>query len=61
MFGVCLSLARLNIKVCRIDKQILLVRFRQIGSRGVATCTHSTHVLPLKVEDKNIIKNEIQK
>ena len=44
MFGVCLSLARLSIKVCRIDKQVLLVRFRRIGSRGVATCTHGTHV-----------------
>ena len=48
MFGVCLSLARLNIKVCRIDKQVLLVRFRRIGSRGVATSTHGTHVRTFK-------------
>ena len=47
-FGVCLSFARLNIKVCWIDKQVLLVPFRLIGSRGVATCTHSTHVRTFK-------------
>ena len=49
MFGVCLSLARLNIKVCRIDKQVLLVRFRRIGSRDVATVRTCIH---LKVEGK---------
>ena len=48
MFRVCLSLARLNIKVCRIDKQVLLVRFRRIGSGGVATRTHGTHVRTFK-------------
>ena len=31
-FNHCLSLARLNIKVCRIDKQVLLVHLIRIGS-----------------------------